>query len=540
VSEDELLQILSNAYKYPAGEALAGINAEVLNLIKAERPNTIILPNDNLQISYAADRIFKQLGAGRELFMRGNLIVELRRDGTLEPVTQAEFCSRIEGNGRRRIVHVIKVNRGQEKPTSYVLVPQQCSQNTAALLMSAPAAAELPPLAVIADCALLVENAEGALEQLGHGYHEFAGGVLVRTRETPPDVPPNEAVTAILELFSEFQFTTPADKSRAVAQMIGPALRFGGLVAGHALMNAVEAKASQTGKGYLLKLCRTPYSAAAYDVVQKVGGVGSIDETMAQAILAGYSFIAFENMKGRLDSAQLEHALTAREKFSVRVPYKAPVRVDISRVIFQLTSNGVEGTSDLANRLLLVRLEKRQGAFKEFKEGDLVAHVEARASYYLGCIFAVVREWHGAGKPLLFTTHSFREWVGALDWVVQRVFELPPLLDGHATAVQRIANPGLSWLRLITAEIVRRNWYDGREFSATELLTISNDLNLRVTESDEEQKQLMAVGRRLGEAFAAADNETITVEGIQVSRRQFLDPGGRAAKRYAFGERGEV
>jgi len=350
-------------------------------------------------------------------------------------------------------------------------------------------------------------------------------------------VPLAEAVASILALYDEFVFTAPADKSRAVAHLLGPAFRFGKLLGrAFAPVAVKEAKETQTGKGYQTAVDRAPYRAEAYDVVQRMGGVGSLDETIAQAILAGRPFIALENMRGRLDSTLLEHALTSHELFPVRVPYKATVRVDVSRTMFQLTSNGVEGTVDLAARMLLVRLEKRRvGTFKQFPEGDLLDHVRARAGYYLGCIFAVIRRWHSAGKPRLSTPHSFREWMGTMDWIVQRLFRLPPLLDGHESALQRIANIGLSWLRLITAEVMRRGWC-GRALAATELMQLGHDINAQVSESDDEQKQLMAVGRRLAEAFAECSDDTITVEGVPVRRTMAQDNAGHPIKRYTFGE----
>jgi Bifunctional DNA primase/polymerase, N-terminal/Primase C terminal 1 (PriCT-1) len=529
----ELRQALASAWRYPPGDALAGIDSDVIALIKSERPTTIILPNANLQISYAADRIFRQMGAGREMFLRSNTIVELLEDGSLERVSKDAMCSRLEGSNRRRVLHVVKINRGQDRPVERVLVQAQCSPNTAGLLMASPQIGLLPPLAMISECALLVEH-EGELRMLGKGYHPIAGGVLVRGDSRPPDVPLTEAVPALLALFDQFRFTGPSDKSRAMAHLIGPALRFGGLLKGFALMSAVEAKESQTGKGFMVKLVRVPYRASAYEVVQRTGGVGSLDETLAEAILAGYPFIAFENVRGRLDSPLLEQGLTTHEKYAVRVPHKASVRIDLSRTMFQLTSNGAEGTIDLANRMLLARLENYQGVFTTFPEGDLLAHVEAKPDYYLGCIFAVVRAWHAAGKIELPTQHKFRHWVGALDYIVQKIMGLPPLLDGHAAAIQRIANPGLSWLRLIAGEVTRRQLL-GKELSASQLLELSHDIGVPVCDSDDEKKQLLAVGRRMAAAFARSQDDAVAVDGMVVTRVQTVDRQGNTRKRYTFG-----
>ena len=41
----------------------------------------------------------------------------------------------------------------------------------------------------------------------------------------------------------------------------------------------------------------------------------------------------------------------------------------------------------------------------------------------------------------------FRQWAQILDWIVQQVFGLRPLMDGHEVAQERAANPALNWLR---------------------------------------------------------------------------------------------
>jgi hypothetical protein len=59
-----------------------------------------------------------------------------------------------------------------------------------------------------------------------------------------------EACKVLLELVSEFDFLEPSDKSRAIAAIISPALKFGELLKKHFPLFLVEANESTAGKGF--------------------------------------------------------------------------------------------------------------------------------------------------------------------------------------------------------------------------------------------------------------------------------------------------
>jgi len=92
----------------------------------------------------------------------------------------------------------------------------------------------------------------------------------------------------------------------------------------------------------------------------------------------------------------------------VRVPYQGLATVSTKGVTILVTSNGVEVTPDLANRCCIIRIRKRQGfEFRKFDEGDLLDHVQAKQGYYLGCVFAILRDWIQKGSPTKYE-HEFQ------------------------------------------------------------------------------------------------------------------------------------
>jgi hypothetical protein len=315
----------------------------------------------------------------------------------------------------------------------------------------------------------------------------------------------------------------------------------GGFLSGNATVEMVEADNSQAGKGTKCELTHAIYGEKPYTVVKKQGGVGSFDESLSAALNSASPFITLDNLRGALDSILLEASITpvsSDKRVAVRVPYRGEIRVDISRVIFQATSNGFSSTSDLANRLLVTRLVKQSGDYQYTQWGDLglIAHVEKHSAYFLSCVQAVVRHWHAAGKPINTTTHTFKQWIGALDWIVQSIFGAVPLLDGHAGAAQRIANTSLSWLRAV-ANAALKDGQAGRELRASDIRLLC-DLNgcmpdgIKLDWDDGRAER--AIGRIMAGCFVHGD--TVTIDGTVVERieRKPADNNWKSTRFYVF------
>jgi hypothetical protein len=483
-------------------ELTGGIEPEVMELLAEVPANLIVLPNDFVPFPWAARRLFTIMGKTRELYSRGG-VVELKRDNTsgeqrLQIVSAAELRSRIDAKGRKVVaVHLSK--------QGFVLAPKRCSAETAtALLVTKQALEDLPPIELVTNAPILIEH-EGKLLTLGPGYHSESGGVYVLSGAAPEVVPLPEAVNAIVSLLDDYLFTAPADKSRAVAGFIGPAFRSGNLLPGHALINVIEANKSQTGKGYLLALQQAVHGETVHFISQTQGGVGSFDERLASALIKALPFVAIDNVRGRLDSTYLESIITSYATAQARVPYRGHVTVNVRRMTFQMTSNGIEATPDLGNRMLITRLlhQPLGYRFKKFVEGGLLEHVIGRRGYYLGCVQAILRHWYESGKPRLDTDHSFREWVGTCDWIVQKIFKLPPLLEGHGSAVARTSNPALSWLRAI-ALVVLEQGRGGQYLIASELHELTEMVGLHVPNTRAEtpdEQVIRMIGKHLGTCF---------------------------------------
>ena len=496
-----------------------------------------VLPSAKTEIRTAAAGIFRVIGEGRRMFRRGGIVVEVSQtpqDAKLVPLSPEAFRSRLESYGRELMAW--RDLRGEP-----VLAPARCSTDNAKALLATEEVGLLPEIVAVTRCPVL--NVGGRI--LGHGYHPDAGGIYVTGKASPKEVPLDEAIAALWDSLGDFDFVSPGDRARAMAAILTPAMRMGGLIPGRgfAPVDVAEATESQSGKGYRQDLVAAIYGEDPYSIAQKRGGVGSLDESLSSAILSGRPFVRIDNLRGGLSSEWLESFLTNAGRTSVRVPYRGEVEVDGRAVTFQLSSNGFEATQDFVNRASFCRIRKRPSdyRFRRYPEGDLLEHVKARQSFYLGCVFAVLREWIRTDCPRTAETrHSFRDWAQTMDQIIGglMVAGVGTLLEGHSEAAERCANPSLTWLRLIGAEIQRRGQCE-REWRASELGELADETGIPQpgkAAGAGVETDAMAAGKILGRAFATG--ATLKIESLTVVRteRPGTDSSGKAVvnKLYRF------
>lgn len=500
----------------------------------------VVIPSDcGATIPEAAEQIFSLLAPKRLLFVHGRVVVRLRNDDdvlTLQLVEAKDFCGVLD---EHFTVKTWVMHEGKER----VLKRKRCPTETAEKLLVRDPEQWLPSIRGLSASPVIVAEGRG-VKVLGRGYHPESGGILVTSRQTPPDVPLPKALELLRLLVEEFAFQSPGDRSRALAAFITPALRLGGWIDGPVPVDVAEADESQAGKGFRHKLVFGVYGERPAMLTRRDGGVGGLDENISQAMIDGRPCIVLDNLRGPYDSQFLEMVVTAEGPVSLRVPYKASVTVDSRHSLFFMTSNGVDTTRDLANRCSIVRILRRTGfQFRRFPEGDLLAHVRANQGLFLGAVFAVVRAWVEAGRPRTDITneqHDFTSWAGALDWIVQNVLGEASLLEGHRAVQTRASDPALTWLRAVALAIQKTHQL-GRVLHASTIAELceEHDIALPGLKSGDEKARNQRVGVLLGKVFADTTGRPREVEGITITRRvtKEYDPQrreNRDVKTYVF------
>ena len=186
-------------------------------------------------------------------------------------------------------------------------------------------------------------------------------------------------------------------------------------------------------------------------------------------------------------------------------------------------------TKDLANRSILIRIRQRGACiFRVYAEGGMLDHVQVRAGYFLGCVHSVVLEWlRQRRQKTTELRHSFRPWTQSLDWIVQTIFGLPPLLDAHEAAQQRTANSGLSFVRTIAISV------EGRQqllipFTATQIfeLAVAAGLEIPGLNRTDAAAARLRIGAIMGQAFSQTNQIRVDRYECMRIRKDLPRPDG--------------
>jgi hypothetical protein len=499
--------------------------------------DSVILPGSGVTIKATAEALFKHIGPSKTLFIRGGAVMSIvKKDGALGLEVLGPIAARSRFESYAKFL-AYRAGRGGEPVLKPAIIPQDMA---AALLESEEARTILPTITGLINCPVIVST-DGGVQFVGQGYHPDTG-LYITGGQMPLQVELSDAVRGLQELVSEYVFQSPGDRSRALASFITPALKLGGHLRCNVPADVAEADKSQSGKTYRQRLVAAVYNDKVSLVTHRTRGVGSVDESLNEQLIAGRPFIQLDNFRGKFDSQHIESLLTAERSFSARVPHSREVEIDPSRFFFMLSSNGVETTRDFANRASIVRIRKREGyTYKKYAEGDLLDHVRACQPNYLGAVFAIVREWIEQGRPRSGDTrHDFREWARSLDWIVQNILGEAPLMDGHQAAQERVSNPDLTFLRKLTLAVADQDRL-GEWLIASALYEIADsaEVNIPGLRDPEEDKGKRVIGTIMARLFKAADS--LTVDGFTVTRYEIkterLDGGGTyLAKTYKFGK----
>ena len=408
--------------------------------IKFQLP-PVILPGKGVCITDTANMLaesYQDSHAEARLYNRGNAVFCVTRDNNgamLNALSSQRACSEFE-----LVSTLLKIGQsGLEKTI--------CSPATAKTIISSSTFLNsIPKINLVTNSPVILKNEDNTCRVV-NSYDATSG--ILSTGVPAEDVPLDEAIALLNNLLSDFNFQGAGDKSRALAALLTPALVSGKVLDARAPIMMLQADKSQSGKGFFTKLLGAVYNELPSTVAQRTGGVGSIDENFDAALTLGRPVIVIDNLRGKLNSPQMEAFMTA-DIYSARIPYSEPATIDPRRYFIMATSNNFDLTPDMANRSCFIRIrkQKRTYSYQTFPEGNILRHIKANQPKYLGAVFAVVKEWVRLGcQTMPFSDHDFRDWCSALDWIVRNILHEAPLMDGHREAQLYTQCPDIDWLQ---------------------------------------------------------------------------------------------
>jgi len=480
----------------------------------------IYLPSDETEITASATSLMHIIAPKQVLFTRGKDLIQLGTDDDNRPVLNSVTPESFRSLGEKHAEIWVKTRDGRSDGRLVEKPRRMSTENAKAIMACGDAINLLPRIKAITSFPPMSRS--GHIQEQGF---DPITGILV-TENVDIEIPSlDEAVTMLMGLLCDWQFASPADMSRTIAAILAPMMRLGVWSRERVAFPIflIEADKSQTGKGLLMLLIAMIYGEMVAMVSQPVGGVGSFDESFNSALLKGRPIVQLDNLRGRVVSQILEVFVTAKGLVHARA-LRQEGEVDSRRFVLFATSNGLESTEDTANRMCVTRLRKQPRGYNwhEWEEASLLKHVEANRGKYLGAICAVLRHWVEAGEPTIDCHHDQREWAGSSNWIVQNLFGLPPLMDGHDEVKERVSTPGLAFLR----EIALRINQEEVTYTTTDLVDKAQEEGIPIPGWSDNQQDRDALIKHMGLVLLKCfrDSPVVDVDGVTIERTERDEP----------------
>ena len=318
-------------------------------------------------------------------------------------------------------------------------------------------------------------------------------------------------------------------------------------------IDVTEANASQAGKGFKNQLIEAIYGAmfGRFSFDADAAGLGSPMETFSSMLIAGYTFIMMDNIRGRIKESKLESFATEPLFYARKL--RSDAVIDPRNFYVTMTSNAAQMNVDLLNRSNITRIEKQPDNYKyamfdengRNKEGGLniLKYIKADPNKFLGSIFAILKYWASKGRKGMDCSKdmkTFNDWARAGNWIINNIFEMDTdLLKDYDLIGQRISSSAMSRLRTV-GNILRLEDRLGAELKSGDILSLAlndedyaEDLGVDFDKDD--------VGKSFGKLMASSFKRARLLKGVGFDQSVWLKVEGFVAIQYtANGHYGKV
>jgi hypothetical protein len=360
-------------------------------------------------------RRFERMNDREErVFALGGELVQVRRDGTVQPVTLIEMQALLA-----RATRWASAASGREidPPTSLVK----------AIFQSPSSLDHVPPLAGVVTTPVVIRD--GSVLSTP-GYDKSSG--LFHVPIPWPDDDPQESAQPLtldrarhlleVELLGDFPFVSDADRANALAMLLQPFVRE--VIDGPTPLFWIDAPAAGHGKGKLADCLLAPACGRDIGAAQFPASEGQRRLRITGALRAGAPAFKWDNVTGRVDSAAFASALT-EDRWNTDKGENLPIRLT-----WVLTSNGARPSSDIARRAVMIRLDagvekpaRRTGPTPDTPwRHTLPAWAWQQRPELVGAALTICRAWIAAGMPRGrggSAMGSYEAWEGVMAGILE-------------------------------------------------------------------------------------------------------------------------
>ena len=304
-----------------------------------------------------------------------------------------------------------------------------------------------------------IVTADGAIVT-APGYQLDTGLFYAPVGEPVPDVPDSppdadaSAARALLqdEWLVDFPFADEASFAHAVALALTPVVRE--MIDGPTPLFTIDATSPGTGKSLLAQTAALIVVGSDPAMMTQPRAGEEFRKRITALLLQGALFVLMDNLKDRIDSAELAAVLTASIWEDRILGVSEMARVP-NRALWVAIGNHVDLDVELARRAALIRIDpgvERPWERSGFKHYPLARWVRAERHRLVWALLVLVRRWVIAGRPRWRgpPMGSFESWAETIGGILQ-VAGIPGFLTNRESLFDRADRATGEWRRFVAA-----------------------------------------------------------------------------------------
>jgi hypothetical protein len=245
-------------------------------------------------------------------------------------------------------------------------------------------------------------------------YYSAQGLKLPAVPDKPTRQELDQALATIEDILADFPFVDAASRANTYAMLLTPLLRFALPRPRHFPLFVIDSPVAGTGKTLLAELVAILATGSVAPLRPAPREDPEWRKAITTALRGGQPLLIFDNVEGKLRSAELAAAITANSWTDRLLGQTTEVTVPVE-ALFIITGVNVAIGGDLPRRSVWIRLDPRSSCpwtGRKFHHPNLERWVLRHRGELLAALLTLIRHWFAAGKPKgqAPVLGSFREW----------------------------------------------------------------------------------------------------------------------------------
>lgn len=251
-------------------------------------------------------------------------------------------------------------------------------------------------------------------------FYEAAGGEVPDVPLKPSSADLDRARATIEEWLHDFPFVDRPSRANVIAIPLTYMVRE---MVGKTPLFVIDAPTQGTGKGLLAETAGLIMEGVSPGVTTEARDGDEWRKRITAQLREGAGVILIDNVKRRLDSAELAAVLTSSEWSDRVLGVSETVRAP-NRAVWMTTGNNIQIDGEISRRSVWVRLDAksdRPWEGRTYRHPDLPAWVHQERGGLVWAFLVMVQNWLALGRPAWRdqALGSFEEWSRVVGGVLQ-------------------------------------------------------------------------------------------------------------------------